>query len=310
MAAHHDDLVRLLAPADLGDDVGGVGLALEPRLHESETVTASPGRGHAPQPLRVLDRDRRPPGSSARPPRSRGLPCGERRASGPWPSARATATAPELRRGGGAGAAEAHGAAVALPVGREGDDLPLDLLAPERRQLLEAPHHHDRRGDPLPRRADAHAEAEHRQLALDRARRRGPTPARAPSAAPSRPAAGRPPAPRPSSPRGPRRRLLEPRRAAQAVADARGQVLELAPGALVHERAAEDAAGASRGSAPPGRPGPRAGAARGSRRARASGGRGWSGSGWASRSLRSRRTLPRKRGGPVLRSARASAAAR
>ena len=239
---------------------------------ESETVDGLPGRGHAAQPLGVLDGDR------GRRDLRRALLVvegprvgrGDRAAGGRAHEHRHRA---QLRRRGGARAAEAHRAAVALPVGREGHDLPLDLLAPERRQLLEAPHHHDGRRDALLRRARRSCRGRASAARAPPGRRRGPTPARAPSGAPSRPAAGRPPAPRPSSPRGPRRR---PSRA-PASRSGGGRCAwsgTRASSRRPRPRARGRGCGRrSRGSAPPGRPAARAGAARGSRRARATAGR-------------------------------------
>ena len=147
---------------------------------------------------------------------------------------------PELRRERRAGAAEADGSPVAFPVGREGDDLPGDLLPPEGRELVFVADDHHRGSDPLRGSADAHPEAEHLQLARD-----GRDDAQ--GLAPAHPARhldrlephaleplGRHALVRPGD------GLLETRRAAQAMADARRQVLELLPGALVRECLGQD----------------------------------------------------------------------
>ena len=213
-----------------------------------------------------------------------------------------TATAPSFAARRGAGAAEPHRPLVALPVGGEGDDPALDLLAPQGVQLLEAADDHDRGGDPLLRGADAHAEAEHRQLALDGRDDARPLPPAHPAGHLHRlePRALQPlglhPLVRPGD------RLLEPRRAAQAVADAGGEVLELLPGALVRRARGRGCGRRSRGSGRPRRL-PRPGGAGGPEE-RGEGHEGENGAGavwtagppWA-------RTLPRNRGRAVLRSA-------
>ncbi len=300
MAAHDDHLVRLLAPADLGDDVGGVGLAFEPSLHRERDGHGLAGRGHPAQPLGVLDGDR-----GRRDLRHALLvvegPRVGRRDRAAGSRAHEHRHRAQLRRGGGARAAEAHRAAVALPVGGEGDDLPLDLLAPERRQLLEAPHHHDGRGDPLLRRPDAHAEAEHRQLPLHRGDDAGPLP-------PAHPAGHlhglQPDALQPLGLHllvGPGDGLLEARRAAQAVADACRQVLQPAsrrPRPRVRGRGCGRRSG---GSAPPGPPG-RARARRGAAGGRGPEREGWSGSSWARGASVRAGHYHGNRSGPVLRS--------
>ena len=236
MAGDHHHLVRLLAAAQLGDHVGRVGLALEPRLHRERRGQRFARRRHPPQPHRVLDRDRR--GRNLRDTlgvaerarvrrgdRALGRRAHERR------------DRPELRGLGRPVAPEAHGLVVALPVGGVDDDLALHSFPAERLELLLVANDHERSGEASRGRADAHPQAEHRQLALYGCHE----PQRFAPSHPARDLRGLQPhaleAFRTHLGAGPGDRLLEAGRSAQPMADARRHVLELAPRTVVGERA-------------------------------------------------------------------------
>ena len=59
VAADDDDFVRLLASADLADDVGRLGVGLEVRLHLQPHDDPAAAIRHALQPIGVLGRNRR-----------------------------------------------------------------------------------------------------------------------------------------------------------------------------------------------------------------------------------------------------------
>ena len=99
MTADHDDFVGPLASAQLADDVGGLDLAFEVRLHLQAHDDPLAAAGHALQKIRILGRDRSCGNFRGVGPVLRARPCaageglsvrsiGSRAATAPWRAAR------------------------------------------------------------------------------------------------------------------------------------------------------------------------------------------------------------------------------
>ena len=165
MAADDDDLVGTLAPADLADDVGRVGVGQELGLHLQPDPDLRAAVLHALQPLGVLGRDRR------RRDLRRALGVAQRAGVRRAQAGRAD-RADEHGDGAERGRARWSGGAVLhrLAVVRERDVEEDDLAArggAGRVELVEGADDEHVGLDAVGGRADAVAEAEHRQRVTD-----------------------------------------------------------------------------------------------------------------------------------------------
>ena len=166
MAAHEDDFVGQLAPADFADDVGGVRVGKEVRLHLQTDACGRPAVLHPLKALGILDRHR---GSGNLRLPVRVVECaGVRRTQAGRPDrAHEDRDGAEGRGARRTGPAELH----CFTISREGRVEEHDSAGnpgPRGLELLERPHDEHFGLDAWGWSADAVAEPQHDHLVLDR----------------------------------------------------------------------------------------------------------------------------------------------